>query len=233
MIAPEGIPFLLGAAALAAVLSLLWPRTIPAALFGALLTVFVGWFFRNPDRTPPSLPGAVISPADGKIVYAGDNPPGRYQDEPGKRVSVFMSVFDVHVNRAPVSGKVVSVRYHPGKFLAANVEKASLANEQNGVLLETPEGRRVAYVQIAGLIARRIVCDLAEGDTVSQGQRVGIIRFGSRVDILLPASASLSVRAGDRVRAGESVVGVLQGEEGVLRQGRQVLQEKGPRPHPR
>ena len=209
MIAPEGIPFLLGAAALAAVLSLLWPRTIPAALFGAMLTVFVGWFFRNPDRTPPSLRGAVISPADGKIVYAGDNPPGRYLDEPGKRVSVFMSVFDVHVNRAPVSGKVVSVRYHPGKFLVANVEKASLANEQNGVLLETPDGQRVAYVQIAGLIARRIVCDLVPGDVVRAGQRVGLIRFGSRVDILLPASASLSVRAGDRVRAGESVVGVL------------------------
>jgi len=209
VIAPEGIPFLLGAAALAAVLSLLWPRTIPAALFGAMLTVFVGWFFRNPDRTSPSLPGAVISPADGKIMYAGDNPPGRYLDEPGKRVSVFMSVFDVHVNRAPVSGKVVSIRYHPGKFLAANVEKASLANEQNGVLLETPDGHRVAYVQIAGLIARRIVCDLVPGDVVRAGQRVGLIRFGSRVDILLPASASLSVRAGDRVRAGESVVGVL------------------------
>ncbi|MGZ8448545.1 MAG: phosphatidylserine decarboxylase family protein [Candidatus Deferrimicrobiaceae bacterium] len=209
MIAPEGIPFLLGAASLAAVLSLLWPRTIPAALFGALLTVFVGWFFRNPDRTPPSLPGAVISPADGRIMYAGDNPPGRYLDEPGKRVSVFMSIFDVHVNRAPVSGKVVSVRYHPGKFLAANVEKASLANEQNGVLLETPDGQRVAYVQIAGLIARRVVCDLVPGDVVRAGQRVGLIRFGSRVDILLPASASLSVRAGDRVRAGESVVGVL------------------------
>ncbi|MGZ8459604.1 MAG: phosphatidylserine decarboxylase family protein [Candidatus Deferrimicrobiaceae bacterium] len=209
MIAPEGIPFLLGAASLAAVLSLLWPRTIPAALFGALLTVFVGWFFRNPDRTPPSLPGAVISPADGRIMYAGDNPPGRYLDEPGKRVSVFMSIFDVHVNRAPVSGKVVSVRYHPGKFLAANVEKASLANEQNGVLLETPDGQRVAYVQIAGFIARRVVCDLVPGDVVRAGQRVGLIRFGSRVDILLPASASLSVRAGDRVRAGESVVGVL------------------------
>jgi len=209
VIAPEGIPFLLGAAALAAVLSLLWPRTIPAAFFGALLTVFVGWFFRNPDRTPPSLPGAVISPADGKIMYAGDNPPGRYLDEPGKRVSVFMSVFDVHVNRAPVSGKVASVQYHPGKFLVANVEKASLDNEQNGVLIETPDGHRVAYVQIAGLIARRIVCDLVPGDVVRAGQRVGLIRFGSRVDILLPASASLSVREGDRVRAGESVVGVL------------------------
>ncbi len=210
VIAPEGIPFLLGAMALAAALLLVWPRTIPAALFGVFLAVFVGWFFRNPDRLPPSFPGAVISPADGKIMYAGDNPPGRYFGEPGKRVSVFMSLFDVHVNRAPVSGKVVSVQYHPGKFLAANVEKASLANEQNGVLLETPDGHRVAYVQIAGFIARRVVCDLVPGDTVRVGQRVGLIRFGSRVDILLPSSASLNVREGDRVRAGESIVGVVK-----------------------
>jgi phosphatidylserine decarboxylase len=196
--------------ALAAALFLVWPRTIPATLFGVLLVLFVGWFFRNPDRSPPSLPGAVISPADGKIVYAGDNPPGRYFGEPGKRVSVFMSLFDVHVNRAPVSGKVVSVQYHPGKFLAANVEKASLANEQNGVLLETPDGHRVAYVQIAGFIARRVVCDLVPGDIVRVGQRVGLIRFGSRVDILLPSSASLNVREGDRVRAGESIVGVVK-----------------------
>ncbi|NNF83895.1 MAG: phosphatidylserine decarboxylase family protein [Deltaproteobacteria bacterium] len=210
MIAPEGIPFLLGSIALAAALLLVWPRTIPATLFGVFLAVFVGWFFRNPDRSPPSLPGAVISPADGKIVYAGDNPPGRYFGEPGKRVSVFMSLFDVHVNRAPVSGKVVSIQYHPGKFLAANVEKASLANEQNGVLLETPDGHRVAYVQIAGFVARRVVCDLVPGDTVRVGQRVGLIRFGSRVDILLPSSASLNVRAGDRVRAGESIVGVVK-----------------------
>jgi len=210
VIAPEGIPFLLGGVALAAVLSLLWPRTLPASVFGILLTVFVGWFFRNPDRFPPALSGAVISPADGKIVYAGDNPPGRYFGEPGKRVSVFMSPFDVHVNRAPVSGGVVSVQYHPGRFLAANVEKASLANEQNGVLLETPDGQRVAFVQIAGFIARRIVCDVAPGDTVRAGQRVGIICFGSRVDVLLPASASLNVKVGDRVRAGESIVGVVK-----------------------
>ncbi len=210
MIAPEGIPFLLGAAALTALLALLWPKTIPAVLAGVLLTLFVGWFFRNPERTPPSVPGAVISPADGRIIYSGGNPPGRYFGEPGKRVSVFMSVLDVHVNRAPVSGKVLSVQYHPGSFHVASVEKASLANEQNGVLIETPDGRRVGYVQIAGWIARRIVCDLAPGDTVWTGQRVGLIRFGSRVDILLPASSDLRVRVGDRVRAGETVVGVLQ-----------------------
>lgn len=210
VIAPEGFLFLLGGIALTVVLSLVWPRTLPASVFGILLTVFVGWFFRNPDRLPPALPGAVISPADGKIVYAGDNPPGRYFGEPGKRVSVFMSPFDVHVNRAPVSGRVVSVQYHPGRFLAANVEKASLANEQNGVLLETPDGHRVAFVQIAGFLARRIVCDVATGDAVRAGQRVGIICFGSRVDVLFPASASLNVRVGDRVRAGESVVGVVK-----------------------
>ena len=123
VIAPEGIPFLLGAAAFAVLFSLVWPKTVPAAVFGVLLTVFVGWFFRNPGRTPPALAGAVISPADGKIVFAGDNPPGRYFAEAGKRVSVFMSVFDVHVNRAPVSGRVVSVQYHPGTFRVANVEK--------------------------------------------------------------------------------------------------------------
>jgi phosphatidylserine decarboxylase len=108
-----------------------------------------------------------------------------------------------------VSGRVVSVRYHPGEFHVASVDKASLANEQNGVAIETPEGRAVTYVQIAGMIARRIVCDLSEGDAVRQGQRVGMIRFGSRVDVFLPADAQLRVAKGDRVRAGESVIGVL------------------------
>jgi phosphatidylserine decarboxylase len=209
VIAPEGIPFVLGAAAATAALYLLWPKSLPPAVIGLLLTAFMAWFFRDPERFPPIEPGAVVSPADGRIVFCGDVPPGRYNAEPGKKVSVFMSVFDVHVNRAPVSGKVVAVRYNPGKFLAANVDKASLENEQNGVVLETAGGRRVSYVQIAGLIARRIVCDLSEGDSVQQGQRVGMIRFGSRVDVLLPASAVLRVRAGDRVRAGESILGVL------------------------
>jgi len=210
MIAPDGIPFVLGAAAVTLAAWFLWPKTVPAAVFGLVLTAFVAWFFRDPARVPHAEPGAVISPADGRIVYCGDCPPGRYNEEPGKMVSVFMNVFDVHVNRAPVSGKVVSVRYNPGKFFAANVDKASLENEQNGVVLETPGGQKVSYVQIAGLIARRIVCRLSEGDVVKQGQRVGMIRFGSRVDVILPESATLRVRMGERVRAGETVVGVLR-----------------------
>jgi phosphatidylserine decarboxylase len=210
LIAPEGIPFVLGAAAAAAALYFLLPGRLSAAVFGLLLTAFMAWFFRDPVRIAPAEPGAVISPADGRIVFCGECPPGRYNAEPGKKVSVFMSVFDVHVNRAPVSGRVVAVNYNKGKFLAANVDKASLENEQNGVVIETAEGRLVSYVQIAGLIARRIVCDLSEGDSVKQGQRVGMIRFGSRVDVFLPASAVLRVRTGDRARAGESILGVLR-----------------------
>ncbi len=209
MIAPEGWPFVLAPLALAAAVFLLLPRWMPAGVLLAIVAAFCAWFFRNPERHPPQGAGVVVSPADGKIVFAGDVPPGLYNPEPGKRVSVFMNVFDVHVNRAPVSGTVVSVRYNPGKFLVASVEKASLENEQNAVLLETADGKRVGYVQIAGLIARRIVCDLAPGQAVRQGQRVGMIRFGSRVDVLLPASAALKVRPGDRVTAGESIVGVL------------------------
>jgi phosphatidylserine decarboxylase len=209
MIAPEGVPFVLGAAAVAAALFFVWPKSLPLAAAGLLVTAFMAWFFRDPGRIPPAEPGAVISPADGKIVFCGDCAPGRYSPKSGKMVSVFMSVFDVHVNRAPVSGRVASVRYNPGKFHVASVDKASLENEQNGVVLETAGGHKVSYVQIAGLIARRIVCYLSEGDTVKQGQRVGMIRFGSRVDIFLPASTTLRVKKGDRVRAGESIVGVL------------------------
>jgi phosphatidylserine decarboxylase len=209
MLAPEGWPFVLGGAAFAVVVYILWPRGIPLAALGLFLALFSLWFFRNPDRTPPSGTGVVVSPADGRIVYAGESPPGRYALVAGKRVSVFMSPFDVHVNRAPVTGRVASVRYHKGAFHVASVDKASLMNEQNGVAIVTPGERTVTYVQIAGMLARRIVCDLKEGDAVRQGQRVGMIRFGSRVDLYLPAEVRLSVVPGDRVRAGESVIGVF------------------------
>ena len=209
MLAPEGWPFVLGGAAFAVVVYLLWPRGTPLAALGLLLALFSLWFFRNPERTPPPGAGNVVSPADGRIVYAGDSPPGRYLAAAGKRVSIFMSPFDVHVNRAPVSGRVASVRYHKGEFHVASVDKASLMNEQNGVAVVTPGGQTVTYVQIAGMLARRIVCDLKEGDEVRQGQRVGMIRFGSRLDLYLPAEARLSVAPGDRARAGETVIGVL------------------------
>jgi len=209
MLAPEGWPFVLGGAAFAVAVYLLWPRGIPLAALGLLLSLFSLWFFRNPDRTPPSGAGIVVSPADGSIVYAGESPPGRYALAAGKRVSICMSPFDGHVNRAPVTGRVASVRYHKGAFHVACVDKASLMNEQIGVAIDIPGGRTVTYVQIAGMVARRIVCDLKEGDAVRQGQRVGMIRFGSRLDVYLPAEARLSVALGDRVRAGESVIGVF------------------------
>jgi phosphatidylserine decarboxylase len=210
MLAPEGWPFILGGAVFAAAAGFLWPRSVLLAGAGLLFTLFCAWFFRSPDRTAPAEAGVVVSPADGKIVYAGDCPPGRYVKEAGKRISIFMSALDVHVNRAPVSGKVVSVTYHPGGFHVASVDKASLANEQNGVAIVTPEGRAVTYVQIAGFVARRIVCDVKEGDTVRRGQRVGMIRFGSRVDLYLPSDVRLRVSDGDRVRAGETVVGAFR-----------------------
>jgi phosphatidylserine decarboxylase len=209
VLAPEGWPFVFGGAAFAFAVVLLWPRGVPLAALGLLFALFSLWFFRNPDRTPPPGQGIIVSPADGRIVYAGECPPGRYASAPGRKISVFMSPLDVHVNRAPVTGRVTSVRYHKGAFHVASVDKASLMNEQNGVAIATPEGRTVTYVQIAGMIARRIVCDLEEGDAVRQGERVGMIRFGSRVDVYLPADARLSVAPGDRVRAGESVIGVF------------------------
>jgi phosphatidylserine decarboxylase len=209
LLAPEGWPFVFGGAAFAVAVYLLWPRGVPLAAVGLLLALFSLWFFRNPDRTPPSGTGLVVSPADGRIVYAGESPPGRYSTTAGKRVSVFMSPFNVHVNRAPVTGRVASTLYHKGKFHVASVDKASLLNEQNGVAIVTPEGATVTYVQIAGMVARRIVCDVKEGDAVRQGERVGMIRFGSRVDVYLPPEVRLSVAPGDRVRAGETVIGVF------------------------
>jgi len=210
VIAPEGMPFLLATGGAAAFVLLVWPRSLPAGAVLLAAAAWMAWFFRDPPRVPPGSPaGAVVSPADGTIVFSGECPPGLYSAGPGKKVSVFMSLFDVHVNRAPVAGRVVAVRYHPGRFHVASVDKASLENEQNGVFLETPGGQRVTYVQIAGLVARRVVCHLAEGQDVVQGQRVGLIRFGSRVDVYLLPGATLSVRGGDRVRAGETVIGVL------------------------
>jgi len=207
MFAPEGWPFILIGVVVSVVAGFIW---LPLAAIGVLFTLFSIWFFRNPDRTPPEGEGLIVSPADGEVIHIGDEPPGLYISEPGQKLSIFMSPLDVHVNRAPVSGRVSLVKYNKGVFHAAMVEKASLLNEQNGVEIITPEGHSVTYVQIAGFIARRIVSDVKEGDVVTQGRRVGMIRFGSRVDVYMPQDARINVSMGDRVRAGETVLGTFQ-----------------------
>src|SRR3972149_62238 len=150
VLAPEGWPFVFGGAAFAIVVALLWPRGIPLAALGLLFALFSLWFFRNPDRTPPPGPGVIVSPADGRIVYAGECPPGRYAAQPGKKISVFMSPLAAHVSRAPVTGRVASVRYHKGAFHVASVDKASLMNEQNGVEIATPGGGPAAHGRTPG-----------------------------------------------------------------------------------
>ncbi|HEY5997433.1 MAG TPA: phosphatidylserine decarboxylase family protein [Candidatus Deferrimicrobiaceae bacterium] len=211
IIAPEGWPFILAPLLLGVAVWWFFPRAWPAAAVLLLLSAFSLWFFRNPERTPPPDPGGhVIAPADGTVIDVGDVPAGRYLSAPGRRVCIFMTPLNVHVNRAPVAGKVVKVLYNKGKYFAANAEKASLENEQNGVTIETPAGVPVTYVQIAGFIARRIVCDVKPGDAVRRGGRVGLIRFGSRVDVYLPPSFEAKVRVGDKTTAGETLLGVLR-----------------------
>jgi phosphatidylserine decarboxylase len=159
------------------------------------LLVFTLNFFRDPERRTPDAENAVISPADGRVIKASEG-----------RISIFMNVFDVHVCRAPVAGRVTSVAHEPGRFLAAMKDEASEQNERTTVVVQPDDGAPVKFVLVAGLIARRIVCRVAAGDTLRAGERVGIIRFGSRVDLDLPSGTVPSVRIGDRVVAGESVV---------------------------
>lgn len=186
--------------------------TIATGLGAALvvLGLFLVNFFRDPRRVPPPGDENLVSPADGKVIVAETEvEEQRFLGGRAAMVSIFMSPLDVHVNRAPVAGEVAEVRYHPGRYFAAYSEKASLDNEQNAVVLATAGGRRVAFVQIAGFLARRIVCRVRPGDRVRRGDRVGMIKLGSRVDIFVPGRFDLKVRVGDRVRAGETVLGVL------------------------
>jgi phosphatidylserine decarboxylase len=167
-----------------------------------VLGLFVLYFFRDPERQIPNQLGAVVSPADGRIVEVVDEPLG---GRPGKRISIFLSVFDVHVNRAPVGGQVRSVEYHRGRFMAAWNEKASLANEQNAITIATPAGE-MTFKQIAGWVARRILCWTRIGDEVRIGQRIGMIRFGSRVDVWLPSDAEILVQRGQHVAGGATQI---------------------------
>jgi phosphatidylserine decarboxylase len=204
-IAKEGLPFLIPAVLLTVFLgSMGWKIWM---LLGILLSLFIAYFFRNPKREIPNLRNIVLSPADGKIIHVGEFEEDRFLKEKSLKVSIFMSLFDVHLNRAPVSGKVLERNYLPGRFLIANVEKSSLLNEQNAVILETEDRLKILLIQIAGFVARRIVCYAKTGDTLRRGEIFGLIRFGSRVDLYLPPEVKPIVRVGQHVKGGESIIG--------------------------
>lgn len=203
----ERRPFLIGAVVLTAAVSLL---QIPVlTLAAAALAGFVFWFFRDPERVIPADERHVLSPADGRVVGIVGLEEDRLLKGPAIRISIFLNVFNVHVNRVPVSGKILNIVYQPGLFKMAQVPEASLNNEQNALLLESPSGMRIVFVQIAGFIARRIVCWARTGDTLRQGERFGMIRFGSRTDIYVPPTTRIRVKPGDRVQGGVSVLGEL------------------------
>ena len=182
----------------------------PAAIIPVVLAVgFCLWFFRDPERTAPADEGLVISPADGRVVAVVSEREDRFLNVQATRVSIFMSPLDVHVNRSPVTGTVRQVQHTEGKFRAAFSDKSSLDNERNAVVLESG-GKRFLMVQIAGALARRIVCHVGPGDRLERGQRFGMIMFGSRVDVFLPPGVQPTVSKGERVRAGLSVLGRVQ-----------------------
>jgi phosphatidylserine decarboxylase len=205
-IAKEGYMFIIPLAVLTGAfcaLSWLWA----AGLFGGLF-LFVTWFFRDPERVIPDDPNAIVSPGDGKIVEIVEEK-DPLLDENYTRVSIFLNVFNVHVNRVPIAGKIQATRYNPGKFLNAASHKASLDNEQSAILLNNGHVT-ILVKQIAGLIARRIVCWAKEGDEYERGQRYGLIRFGSRMDIFVPEGTKIDVVVGDHVNGGSSIIGYLK-----------------------
>ncbi len=204
-IAPEGYPFILPA--------LLGIIIVWAAGFFWLeavllpLGAFVVAFFRDPERRVPSDKDSIISPADGKVIKVEHLRDDRFLKSEAHRISIFMNVFNVHVNRAPASGRVKKILYNKGKFFNASLDKASLENEQNALIVEAENGKTFAFNQIAGLIARRIVCYAKEGGKLIKGERFGMIRFGSRVDVYLPKGCKVAVTVGDKVKAGSSILG--------------------------
>jgi phosphatidylserine decarboxylase len=207
-VAKEGLPFILFCAFAALICSILQSR--PAGLAGVLATAFVTWFFRDPERTLPEGGHAVVSPADGKVIRVEELFDDRFLHQEVLRISIFMNVFNVHVNRIACAGTVRRVLFQPGRFYAADQDKAALHNEQCAVIVETAAGQQYAAVQIAGLIARRIVCRAEPGDQVRTGERYGLIRFGSRVDLYLPKGSEAAVQVGETVRAGETVLARLK-----------------------
>ena len=203
-LAREGYPFIAFAAFVTLITAILgydflaWPSL--------LLTTFVVAFFRDPERMTDALPEKLISPADGKIILIEEQTDDTYLQEQVIKISIFMNIFNVHVNRIPFDGTVEKILYKPGQFYSADSEKGALLNERCAVVLTTQSGERMAFVQVAGLIARRIVNWLEPSDTVQRGRRFGLIRFGSRVDLYLPKTSQVHVKLGQKVRAGETAI---------------------------
>lgn len=210
-IAKPGYPIIFGAAFVTVVLALLDLTVLTFISLG--ITLFICYFFRDPDRVIPLTQGAVVSPADGRVISMSKTTDERFFSGPCLKISIFMSIFNVHVNRIPCKGEVTKIIYHPGRFFSANLDKASEKNERNTIFIRTKEGVQMSLVQIAGLIARRIICRLRVGDQVNQGDRFGMICFGSRLDVYLPQSIETAVAVGDKVQAGTSVLGVLKQDQ--------------------
>jgi phosphatidylserine decarboxylase len=204
-VAREGFPFLIPAALFTLFFAVMGWKVL--TFLGILFTLFIAFFFRNPKRKIPLLQNVILSPADGRIIHLGECEEDHFIRERALKVSIFMSLFDVHINRAPVTGKILEKSYHPGRFLMANAEKSSLLNEQNAVILETEDRFKILLIQIAGFVARRIVCYAKAGDLLRKGEIFGLIRFGSRVDLYLPPEVKPIVRVGQHVKGGESIIG--------------------------
>lgn len=179
------------------------------AIICLLITFFICFFFRDPDRVTPAFEGIIVSPADGKVIAVKTVSGSPLFDGDCQKISIFMSIFNVHVNRIPQDGVIKKIDYHPGAYFSANLDKASDKNERNAILLETGDGKRICFVQIAGLVARRIISRVQPGDNVIRGQRFGLICFGSRLDVYIPLDSKPRVAKGDKVQAGTTILGEL------------------------
>ena len=211
-VAWEGIPFIAAGIVVIAILLILDWEFI--AIPTMVLTLFIIYFFRDPNRPQIHNKSAILTPADGKVLAIEDLQHGdnRYQNG-AKKVSIFMSLFNAHINRIPMGGRITELSYHPGKFFSANRDKASVHNEHNIITLETDNRTKIVFVQIAGYIARRISCWVNEGDHVEAGQRFGLIRFGSRLEVYVPPHCTIMVTKGQKVKAGHTIIGYLNESE--------------------
>jgi phosphatidylserine decarboxylase len=204
-IARQGYP-LIAVGLMATALFIFLDYPVGWVIFG-ILTLFVLSFFRDPDRQPPAGEKNLLAPADGKILLVEEKEMAPFSSERAIKVSIFMSVFNCHVNRIPMSGRIEKVWYRSGNFVSANQDRASFQNEQNALLLRADDGQEISLIQVAGLIARRIVCWVKPGQTLKRGERFGMIRFGSRVDLFLPPTVRLRIQRGDRVKGGLTIIG--------------------------